>query len=162
MKEHISHAVSHPVQPTPPSEPLPPCRRHAHEEKMLPRTTAAAHTAPLPEWEVIYFKKWHEHLPLPEARRKGRNLTPVLQSASGLACPHSRYRSHPSASSDTEALGFLCTLRSGNSLCSPLADIFIRLVKFPPTRTPTHDGYGKNTAKLGIHPQRTGTLITFF
>lgn len=29
---------------------------------------------------------------------------------------------------------------------------FIHLVKFPPTQTPTHDGYEKNTVKLGIQP----------
>lgn len=146
----------------PSGTPHPPPGRHSHRENVLPPAPAVAGTALLPEWEVIYFKEWHEHLPLPQVRRKGRNLTPVLQSAGGLACPHSRHRSHLSAPSDTETLGFLCTLHSGNSLFSPLADIFIRLVKFPPTQTPTQDGYGKNTAKLGIHPWRTGTLITFF
>lgn len=75
-----------------------------------------------------------------------------------LACPHSRHRSHLSASSDMETLGFLCTRHSGNSLFSPLADIFIHLVKFPPTQTPTHNGYGKNTAKLGIHPWENWNL----
>lgn len=125
---------------------------------MLTHTTAVASTAQIPEWEVIYFKKWHKHLLLPEVRRKGKNLTLVLQSASGLACPHSRYWSHLSASSAMEALRFLCTLHSGNSLFSPLADIFIHLVKFPPTQTPTHDGYGKNTAKLGIHPLENWNL----
>lgn len=146
------------MQPTTLSRSLPPPCRHTHKEKMLTHATAAASTALIPEWEEIYFKKWHEHLPLPEVRRKGKNLTLVLQSASGLACPHSRYRSHLSASSDTEALDFPCTLHSGNSLFFPLADIFIHLVKFPPTQTPTHDGYGKNTAKLGIHPWENWNL----
>jgi len=110
-KQHISHAASHSVQSLPP-----PCR-HTHEEEMLTHATAVASRAPIPEWEVIYFKKWQRHLPLPAVRRKGKNLPLVLTSASGLACPHSR--SHVSASSDSEALGFLCTLHSGNSLFSP-------------------------------------------
>lgn len=100
-----------------------------------------------PEWEGIYFRKWYEHLPLPGV---WRNLTLALGSAAGLACPHSLYYSHLSASSATEALAFLCALYSSYKLSSPLEDIFIHLVKFPPTQTPTCDGYGNNTAKLGI------------
>lgn len=57
-----------------------------------------------------------------------------------------------------EAPGFCCALHSGNLLLSPLADIFVRLVKFLPTQTPTHDGYGKNTAKLGIQPWENWNL----
>lgn len=61
-----------------------------------------------------------------------------------------------------EALALLCALPPGTSLSSPLADIFMQSVRFPPTHTPTELGYGKNPARLGIHPCRTGIRITFF
>lgn len=71
----------------------------------------------------------------------------VPMAATRATCQHHPTREHWASS-----------VLSGNSLFSPLADIFIRLVKFPPTQTPTHDGDGKNTAKLGIYPWENWNL----
>lgn len=56
--------------------PFPSTQTHTH---VLAHATAVASMAPIPEWEVIYFKKWQEHLPLPAVWRKGKNLTATLQ-----------------------------------------------------------------------------------
>lgn len=86
-------------------------------------------------------RKWDEYLPLPEVWRKG-SISPGVTEGWGLAW----------SMLWQEALRFLCSLHSGNSLFSPRADIFTHLVEIPPTQTPPRDGYGKNTAELGIHP----------
>lgn len=86
-------------------------------------------------------RKWDEYFPLPGVWRKGR-ISSWCFTGLGLGLVH--------ALTGGTVLPLRSAFRQFTFL--PLADIFTHLVKFPPTQTPPHDGYGKNTAELGIHP----------
>lgn len=112
-----------------------------------PPSPFPSHTDPLvPGWQVIYFQT-HTDTSL-FLRQRGREGVSLRHWALIMVWLLPTAPGPPVSITCSEALALLCSLHSGTSLSSPLADIFIQSVRLPPTHTPTQHSYGKNTARL--------------
>lgn len=112
-----------------------------------PPSPFPSHTDPLvPGWQVIYFQT-HTDTSL-FLRQRGREGFSLRYWALIMVWLLPTAPGPPVSITCSEALALLCSLHSGTSLSSPLADIFIQSVRLPPTHTPTQHSYGKNTARL--------------
>lgn len=108
---------------------------------LWPRALVTCHESGCAALAALLPTVRHERCPIPQRRAKIPRRMAALWH---LPCPEPPPASPATGHQDPFAFKQCTALSSGR--------YFIHLVKFPPTQTPTHSGYEKNTVKLGIQP----------